>query len=126
MAVRGLGRRTGLAFAGLILAAGPVLAAERVQRPAPGRHDAELCVTVGAAAPNCGPAQLDLRRDGSARVRVDDLTYTLKPHAGQAEVVLMHGSVEIDDFGVRYLWNGRLLQITDEERQMRYDVRVLN
>jgi hypothetical protein len=109
----------------MVLAAGPALAAGSSQRPAPGRHDAELCVTIAAAAPNCGPAQLDLRRDGSARVRVDDLTYTLKPHAGQAEVVLMHGSVEIDDFGVRYAWVGRLLQITDDERQMRYDVRVL-
>jgi len=102
----GNGRRTGLAIAGMgVLLAGPVLAAGPSHRPAAGRHEAELCVTVAAAAPNCGPAQLDLRRDGSARVRVDDLTYTLKPHAGQAEVVLMHGSVEIDDYGsIRLGW----------------------
>jgi hypothetical protein len=119
-------RRAGFAGAALALAfaAAPALAAG-VARPATGWHDAELCVTVAAAAPNCGPAQLELRRDGSARFRVDDLVYNLKPHQGQAEVVLMHGSVEIDDFGVRYAWVGRVLQITDDQHRMRYDVRVL-
>ena len=119
-------RNVGVALVGLVCWAGQsALAADSAQRPAPGRHAAELCVTTADATPNCGPAQLDLQRDGSARVRVDDLTYTLTPRPGLAEVVLMHGKVEIDDFGVRYAWIGSMLQFTDDERHMRYDVRVL-
>jgi hypothetical protein len=92
-------------------------------RPAVGRHAAQLCVTTAAATPSCGPAQVDLRRDGSARVRVDDVVYRLQLHSSQVDVVLMHGAMQIDEFTVPYEWVGRNLQFNDDERQVRYEVR---
>lgn len=105
-------------------AASAVSAAVSEGRPVVGRHAGELCVANAAAAePRCGPAQLELRRDGSARVRVDDVVYRLQLHSSQVEVVLMHGFVQIDEFTVPYTWVGRSLQFTDDERQTRYEVR---
>jgi hypothetical protein len=93
-------------------------------RPALGRHVAELCVATATAEPSCGPAQAELRRDGSARVRIDDLVYHLQLHSSQVEVVLMHGAVQVDEFTVPYEWVGRSLQFNDE-RKVRYEVRFL-
>jgi len=92
-------------------------------RPAVGRHAAELCVATTDAAPSCGPAQVDLRRNGSARVQVDDVVYRLQLHSSQVEVVLMHGAMQIDEFTVPYAWVGRSLQFKDDERHVRYEVR---
>src|SRR5205085_11927395 len=91
--------------------------------PAAGRHAGELCVATGPAEPSCGPAQVDLRRDGSVRVRVDDLVYHLQLHSSQVEVVLMHGAMQVDEFTVPYAWVGRSLQFNDDERHVRYEVR---
>ena len=82
-------------------------------------------MTTGSAAPSCGPAQVDLRRDGSARVRIDDLVYRLQLHSSQVEVVLMHGAVQIDDFTVPYEWVGSSLQFVDDDRKVRYEVRFM-
>ena len=68
-------------------------------------------------------ALVELRRDGSARVRINDLVYRLQLHSSQVEVVLMHGAVQIDEFTVPYAWVGRSLQFTDDERNVRYEVR---
>ena len=105
------------------LAAGGASAAVADGPPALGRHAAELCVANASAAPSCGPAQVELRRDGSARVRVDDLVYRLQLRSSQVEVVLMHGAVQVDEFTVPYAWVGSSLQFTDDERKVRYEVR---
>ncbi|MEP7298280.1 MAG: hypothetical protein ABI702_19020 [Burkholderiales bacterium] len=105
------------------LAAGSASAALSEGRPAVGRHAGELCVATASAAPVCGPAQVDLRRDGSARVRVDDVVYRLQLHSSQVEVVLMHGAMQIDEFTAPYDWVGSALQFNDDERQVRYEVR---
>jgi len=104
---------------------GSASAAVSEGRPALGRHAAELCVTTASAEPSCGPAQAELRRDGSARVRIDDLVYRLQLHSSQVEVVLMHGAVQVDEFTVPYEWVGRSLQFNDDERNVRYEVRFL-
>jgi hypothetical protein len=116
-------RRAGLWVALAALAAGGASAAVADGRPALGQHAAELCVANASAAPSCGPAQVELRRDGSARVRIDDLVYRLQLNSSQVEVVLMHGAVQVDEFTVPYAWVGRSLRFTDDERQVRYEVR---
>ena len=105
------------------LAAGSASAAASEGRPAVGRHAGELCVATASATPSCGPAQVDLRRDGSARVRIDDLVYRLQLHSSQVEVVLMHGAMQVDEFTVPYEWVGSSLQFNDDERKVRYEVR---
>ena len=105
------------------LAAGSASAAVSEGRPVVGRHAGELCVATASAAPSCGPAQVDLRRDGSARVRIDDLVYRLQLHSSQVEVVLMHGAMQVDEFTVPYEWVGGALQFNDDERKVRYEVR---
>jgi hypothetical protein len=92
-------------------------------RPAVGRHAAQLCVAVSSAAASCGPAQADLRSDGSLNVRVDDLVYHLKLHSSQVQVVLMHNAVVIDEFTVPYEWIGSALEFNDSDRNSRYEVR---
>jgi len=115
--------KPGLWIAMTAFAATAASAAVAEGRPSIGRHAAQLCVATAAAAPSCGPAQVDLRRDGSARVRIDDVVYQLQLHSSQVEVVLMHGAMQIDEFTVPYEWVGRNLQFNDDERQVRYEVR---
>ena len=91
-------------------------------RPTAGRHAAELCVATTPAPPSCGPAQADLRGDGSLRLRIDDIEYRLQLHSSQVDVVLMHGAVQIDEFTVPYEWVGSALQFNDE-RSARYEIR---
>lgn len=117
-----IGLRAAAAVA-MAMAAGTAVAAVSGGRPTIGRHAGELCVTSAKAMANCGPAWVELRRDGSARVRVNDLVYRLQLHSSQVEVVLMHGAVQVDEFTVPYAWVGRSLQFTDDERQVRYEVR---
>ena len=93
------------------------------QRPEAGRHAAELCVATTAAPPSCGPAQADLGRDGSLRVRVDDVVYHLQLRRSEVDVVLTHGAVQIDEFTVPYAWVGSALQFSDDERNARYQIR---
>lgn len=105
------------------LVAGGARAAVSEGRPSTGRHSAQLCVATSEAPPSCGPAQVDLRRNGAARVQVDDVVYRLQMHSSQVEVVLMHGAMQIDEFTVPYEWVGRSLQFKDDERHVRYEVR---
>lgn len=107
----------------LVFGAGAAAAAVSEGRPTVGRHAGELCVANASAEPSCGPALVELRRDGSARVRINDLVYRLQLHSSQVEVVLMHGAMQIDEFTVPYAWVGRSLQFTDDERRVRYEVR---
>ena len=110
--------------AGLLLGLAALQAsAATAARPAPGRYTAELCVMTIPALPNCGPAQVDLRRGGAVHLRVDDLEYHLKLHRGRIDLMLMHGAVEIDDFVAPYQWAGRQLQFIDADRGVLYEVR---
>ena len=82
-----------------------------------------MCVATSAAPPSCGPAQVDLRRDGTASVRVDDVVYRLKLNSGQVEVVVTHNLVQVDEFTVPYEWVGSALRFNDDDRHSRYEVR---
>jgi hypothetical protein len=97
--------------------------ASAASRLAFGRHEVELCVATTPAAPNCGPAQADLRRDGTMSVRVDDIVYHLTLHSSQLDVLLMHNKVQIDDFTARYEWTGNALRFSDDDRHARYEIR---
>ncbi len=95
--------------------------------PAPGRYDATLCVVNADAAPNCGPAEADLRPGGTLRARVSDIVYIVyivhvRPQ--QAAVVVMHGAMQIDEFLTDAHWDGNALRFADAEKRVRYEVRV--
>lgn len=93
--------------------------------PPPGRYDARLCVTVAAAAaPDCGPAQVEVLRDRRLRVRISDIVWHLQLHSSQAEVVLMHGTMQIDEFVAAYDWAGTALQFDDLDKRTRYELRL--
>jgi hypothetical protein len=108
-----------------LLAALPLAAAPSPTdaRPGAGRHIAELCVTTTTAPPSCGPAQADFRADGTLRLRIDDVVYRLRLHSSQADLVLLHGAVQIDEFTAPYEWVGSTLRFDDGERSVRYEVR---
>ena len=92
-------------------------------RPDVGRHEAQLCVATLPKPPSCGPAQVELRSDGSLRLRIDDIVYTMRLHSGQVEVVVMHNVVQIDAFTAPCEWLGNTLQFNDDERNSRYEIR---
>ncbi len=100
----------------------PAGAASRAA-PAPGRHQAELCVATKPKPLVCGPTQADLRSDGQLRLRVDDIVYTLQLRSSQVEVVVMHNVVQIDEFTVPYQWVGNKLRFADDDRNSQYEVR---
>ena len=114
-----------LAGALLSLAALPLWAVPSATdaRPPAGRHAVELCVATLPAPPNCGPAQAELRSDGSVRMRIDDVVYRMQLHSSQVEIVLMHGAVQIDEFTAPYAWVGKTLQFVDGAKNARYEVR---
>ena len=88
-----------------------------------GLHAAELCVATLPRPASCGPAKVELRADGSMRLRIDDIAYTLTLHSSQVDVIVMHNIVQIDGFSAPYEWLGRTLQFVDGERRARYEVR---
>ena len=91
--------------------------------PQPGRYAAQLCVTLPAAEPSCGAADLEWRRGGRARVRISDIVYNLQLKTSQVEVVLLHGSMQIDSFTAIYEWAGDTLRFVDADKNVRYEVR---
>lgn len=93
--------------------------------PVPGRYTARLCVqplSGPAAASNCGPVDALLQRGNKALLRLSDIVYRLELHSSQVEVVLMHGSMQIDGFTAAYDWQGRTLRFDDREKGMAYAV----
>jgi hypothetical protein len=110
-----------LAAAALAASAIPTPAAPA---PAPGRYDAQLCVATGPAGPSCGPAEVELRTNGEARVRVADIVYRLQLNSSQVEVVLMQGTMQLDEFVASYEWVGRSLQFDDKDKNARYEVKL--
>ena len=114
----------GRMHAGLIsLALGAALAQANAA-PAAGSYAAELCVATSAAAPSCGPAQVDLQAGGTARVRVSDFVYRLKLNSSQVEVALMHGAMLVDEFVAVYEWAGNSLQFVDADKNARYELKL--
>ena len=120
----------------LVLAATPALAATergvvgtaadvlKAAPPPPGHYDAVLCVTVGAAAANCGPVTADIGGAGQALVRISDIAYRLEVRADQLGVSLFHGTMQIDGFFAPYQWNGNQLQFNDTEKATRYELKL--
>jgi hypothetical protein len=92
--------------------------------PGAGRYDAQLCVATSAAAPSCGPAQVELQASGEARVRVSDFVYRLQLNSSQVEVALMHGAMLVDEFVAVYDWAGNSLQFVDADKNARYELRL--
>jgi len=111
-----------------LLAATPLLlaaAAAGATAPPPlGRYDGQFCVTVATAAASCGPAEVEVLRSSRLRVRISDIVYNLKLNTSQLEVVLMHGTMQIDEFIAPYDWAGTALQFDDLDKRTRYELRL--
>lgn len=93
-------------------------------QPASGRYDGRLCVATGAAAADCGPASVTVRGTKDVRVQVADIVYRLELHSSQLDLVLMHGTVQIDAFTANYAWEGRTLVFNDPDKAVRYRVEL--
>jgi hypothetical protein len=95
--------------------------------PAPGAYDARLCVSLAAQPPSCGPAvaALSSRR---LNVQVNDIAYRLRfpahPAAGRVAVLVMHGTMQIDEFSAPFRWVERTLQFDDSDKDTRYEVQL--
>jgi hypothetical protein len=112
------------AIASALATALGVVGAFAAPAPAPGRYDAQLCVATGPAGPSCGPAELELRTNGEANVRVADIVYRLQLNSSQVEVVLMQGTMQLDEFVANYEWAGRSLLFEDKDKNARYEVKL--
>lgn len=66
-----------------------------------------------------------MRANGEARVRVADIVYRLLLSSSQVEVVLMQGTMQLDEFVANYEWVGRSLQFDDKDKNARYEVRLV-
>ena len=95
------------------------------QPPPAGQYDAVLCVTVGGAAPSCGPVRADIGNAGQVLVRVSDIAYRLEIYADQLGVTLFHGTMQIDGFFAPYRWHANQLQFNDTEQSTRYEVKLV-
>jgi hypothetical protein len=111
-----------LALLTLALAALPLGAA--AAEPALGRYEGQWCVSVGEAAADCGPAQVEVLRQRRLNVRIADIVYQLQLHSSQVDVVLMHGTMQIDGFFAAYEWVGTSLQFLDLEKRTRYELQL--
>ena len=119
---------SGLALAVTVAASWATAAAAAIAAttapPAPGRYDAQLCVTLSAAPASCGSAEVDWQPNGQARVRVSDISYRLQLHSSQVEVVLTHGAMQIDEFVSPFAWVGSSLKFADAARSTGYELRL--
>lgn len=98
--------------------------AASAQSVLPGRYDGELCVATSAAQPDCGPVQVMLARGGVLQIRISDIVYRLQLNSSQVDVVLMHGTMQIDGFTANYEWAGRALSFRDAEKQVAYTLQL--
>ncbi|KQU77877.1 hypothetical protein ASE08_22660 [Rhizobacter sp. Root16D2] len=92
--------------------------------PAVGRYDAQLCVATSDAAPSCGPARVDWRSGQRVQVQISDVVYRLKLRSSQLDVVLMQGSMQLDEFSADYAWQGDTLQFADRDKGARYELQL--
>ena len=100
-------------------------AAGALAAPAAGSYEARLCVTLAAQPPSCGAAQAQLS-GARLQVKVSDIAYrlNLQPQRarGQLDVLLMHGSMQIDEFSSAYEWAANTLLFDDADKQTHYEV----
>lgn len=96
----------------------------RADAPAPGRYPGRLCVSVGDAPADCGAAQVDVRSRQRMTVRISDLSYQLQLASSQVDVVLMHGTMQIDGFFASYEWDGSTLRFLDLDKRTRYTIEL--
>jgi hypothetical protein len=96
----------------------------RLGPPSAGRYNGQMCVIAGRAAEQCGPVALQFQ-NGGARVQVSDLVYHLNWRAPKTQMllVLMHGSVQVDEFVTEGLWSKQNLRFIDPDKDVRYEVR---
>lgn len=92
--------------------------------PQDGRYDGHLCVTVAAAAANCGAVEVELNNGLQAAVRVSDITYHLWLYPSRLSAVLTHGNMQIHEFDSSYAWQGLTLQFADAAKSARYELRL--
>jgi len=92
--------------------------------PPAGRYNGYMCVSTGGAAEQCGPVALQFQ-SGVARVQVSDLVYHLNWRAPKTQMllVLMHGSVQVDEFFTEGAWSKQSLRFNDPDKDVRYEVR---
>lgn len=93
-------------------------------QPRSGRYDAQLCVRLGDASPSCGPAEVQLQQGRRLRVSISDIVYRLQLHSSQADVVLMHGAMQIDEFVAAYEWKGSTFAFVDADKRTRYELNL--
>jgi hypothetical protein len=116
-------RSWGRILAGSVAIAATAAWAATDVHPAAGRHAVEFCVSTAAAAPNCGPAQAEVRDKGAIDVRIDDIVYRLKLHSSQVDIVVMHNATQIDEMTQPYEWSGATLEFNDDDRESHYEIR---
>ena len=104
--------------------AAAMLGSPALAAPAPGRYDATLCVSSGALASSCGPAEVDVRAGGAVWVQVSDIVYRLRVSPRQAVVVVTQGTMQIDAFDTGAEWSGSSLLFADVDKRVRYEVQV--
>lgn len=79
-------------------------------------------IADGDRAGDCGPVQIAVLSGNRAVVRISDIVYRLQLHASQVDIVLMHGSMQIDGFTAPYDWQGQTLHFEDPEKGLRYEI----
>lgn len=87
--------------------------------------DGRMCVRPvnrDDKAGDCGAVEVAMLSSNRVVVRVSDIVYRLELHASQIDVVMMHGTMQIDGFSTNYDWQGRRLNFSDPDKGMRYEI----
>jgi hypothetical protein len=100
--------------------AGP--AGQRLERRAHGLGIRVVAVHQQRGAGDCGPVDILLLDSRHANVRISDIVYRLELDRGQIDVILMHGTMQIDGFTARYAWQGKTLNFSDPEKGLQYQI----
>ena len=58
------------------------------------------------------------------RVRLSDFEYRLQLNSSQVDVVLMHGTMQVDEFFGVWEWVGNSLKFADRDKNTRYELRL--
>ena len=90
--------------------------------PTDGSYEGELCVATNNRPASCGPAEVRFSR-GLAQVRVSDIVYRLALRGERLDLVLMHGTMQIDGFSTTYAWEDRVLRFQDPDKPVAYRIR---
>ena len=89
------------------------------------RFAGQMCVRplqAAATAADCGAVEIVRQGGNRLSVRISDIVYRLQLHANQLDVVLMHGTMQIDGFSTAYDWQGRTLLFDDPEKGLGYEI----